>query len=93
MFYSRLTYDQSEGATSVYSLPDMKERTVLVDGVQQDVLHDGVEVGVGGDARGARREDRAALAVHSYGCVATFTQVVGWRRWRDRRTRWMRWWS
>jgi putative lipoic acid-binding regulatory protein len=74
--YSRLTYDQSEGATSVYSLPDMKERTVLVDGLSKTYCMTGWRLGwaVMPEALAARTE---LLAVHSYGCVATFTQEAG----------------
>lgn len=74
--YSRLTYDQSEGATSAYSLPDMKERTVLVDGFSKTYCMTGWRLGwaVMPEALAARTE---LLAVHSYGCVATFTQEAG----------------
>ena len=74
--YSRLTYDRTEGAVSIYSLPNMKERVLLVDGFSKTYCMTGWRLGwaVMPEAL-ARRTD--LLAVHSYGCVATFTQEAG----------------
>ena len=43
--------------------------------IQQDVLHDRMAIGMGGDALRARRVE--LLVVHSVGCTATFTQEAG----------------
>ena len=74
--YSRLTYDRAEGAVSIYSLPNMKERVVLVDGFSKTYCMTGWRLGwaVMPEALARRTE---LLAVHSYGCVATFTQEAG----------------
>jgi aspartate/methionine/tyrosine aminotransferase len=64
--YSRLTYDRAEGAVSIYSLPNMKERVVLVDGFSKTYCMTGWRLGwaVMPEALARRTE---LLAVHSYG--------------------------
>jgi aspartate/methionine/tyrosine aminotransferase len=75
--YSRLVYKDGGGdAPSVFSLPGMKERTVVVDGFSKTYCMTGWRLGWAVmPAALARRVE--LLMVHSVGCTATFTQAAG----------------
>ena len=72
--YSRL---QFEGKPfSIMSLPDMKERTILLDGFSKTFAMTGWRMGYG-----VMRPDLAAhitrLATNCHSCTASFTQIAG----------------
>jgi len=73
--YARLAY---EGAwvPSIFSLPGMVERTVIVDGFSKTYAMSGWRLGFGimPETLAERVE---LLLTHSLGCTATFTQVAG----------------
>ena len=78
--YSRLVYPAEDGtpgsAPSVFSIPGMRDRTVLVDGFSKTYCMTGWRLGwaVMPPALARRVE---LLVVHSVGCTATFTQEAG----------------
>jgi len=73
--YSRLTYDGVE-ARSCFSVERARERTILVDGFSKTYRMTGWRLGwCVMPAALARKVE--LLAVHSYGCVAAFTQEAG----------------
>jgi len=78
--YSRLVYPAEDGtpgsAPSVFSIPGMRDRTVLVDGFSKTYCMTGWRLGwaVMPSALARRVE---LLVVHSVGCTATFTQEAG----------------
>ena len=78
--YSRLVYPAEDGtpgsAPSVFSIPGMRDRTVLVDGCSKTYCMTGWRLGwaVMPPALARRVE---LLVVHSVGCTATFTQEAG----------------
>ena len=73
--YSRLIYDDTTFA-SIASLPDMKPRTILVDGFSKTYAMTGWRLGYG-----VMPKELAArvslLLTHSVGCTASFTQYAG----------------
>jgi len=73
--YSRLIYD---GATfaSIASLPDMKPRTILVDGFSKTYAMTGWRLGYGVMPK-ALAQRVSLLLTHSVGCTACFTQYAG----------------
>lgn len=78
--YSRLVYPAEDGtpgsAPSVFSIPGMRDRTVLVDGFSKTYCMTGWRLGWAVmPAALARRVE--LLVVHSVGCTATFTQEAG----------------
>ena len=73
--YSRLIYD-GLAYTSIASLPDMKARTILVDGFSKTYAMTGWRLGFGVMPRGLA-ERVSLLLTHSIGCTASFTQYAG----------------
>ena len=81
--YSRLVYADGDAdaakekkAFSAFSVPGARARTVLVDGFSKTYCMTGWRLGwVVMPAHLARKVE--LLAVHSYGCVAAFTQEAG----------------
>jgi aspartate aminotransferase len=72
--YSRLVYDGEH--VSIISLPDMLERTVLLDGFSKTYAMTGWRLGYGVmPAKAAEALGR--LLTNSVGCTATFTQYAG----------------
>ncbi len=73
--YTRIVYDGLE-APSIASLPDMKERTIIVDGFSKTYSMTGWRLGFGIMPRElAARVD--LLLTHSIGSTAHFTQFAG----------------
>jgi aspartate aminotransferase len=73
--YSRIVYEGQE-APSIAALPDMMERTIIVDGFSKTYAMTGWRLGFGiMPASLARKVD--LLLTHSVGCSAHFTQVAG----------------
>ncbi len=72
--YFRLVYEGR--APSVVSLPDMAERTILVDGFSKTYAMTGWRLGFG-IAPQPLAEKLNLLLTHSVGCTATFTQLAG----------------
>ena len=75
--YSRLVYPEGGGeAPSVFALPGMKERTILVDGFSKTYCMTGWRLGWAVMPVPLARKVEL-LIVHSVGCTATFTQAAG----------------
>ena len=83
--YSRLVYENSESddesdargkAFSAISVPGAKDRVVLVDGFSKTYCMTGWRLGWAVMPEQLARKVEL-LAVHSYGCVAAFTQEAG----------------
>jgi aspartate aminotransferase len=83
--YSRLVYENSESddesddsgkAFSAISVPGAKDRVVLVDGFSKTYCMTGWRLGWAVMPEHLARKVEL-LAVHSYGCVAAFTQEAG----------------
>jgi len=73
--YTRIVYDGLE-APSIASLPDMKKRTIIVDGFSKTYSMTGWRLGFGiMPAELAKRVD--LLLTHSVGSTAHFTQFAG----------------
>ncbi len=73
--YSRIHYLEDE-VPSIYSLPGMDARTILVDGFSKTYAMTGWRLGYGVmPPELARRV--MLLATHAYGCTAHFTQFAG----------------
>jgi aspartate aminotransferase len=73
--YARLVYDD-QGAPSIAALPDMAERTVIVDGFSKTYAMTGWRLGYAiMPIPLAKRVE--LLLTHSIGCTATFTQIAG----------------
>ena len=73
--YARIIYDGLR-APSIYSLPGMDERTIIVDGFSKTYAMTGWRLGYGVMPRElARRVE--LLFTHSVGCTAQFTQFAG----------------
>jgi aspartate/methionine/tyrosine aminotransferase len=73
--YTRIVYDGAE-APSIASLPDMKKRTIIVDGFSKTYSMTGWRLGFGiMPAELAKRVD--LLLTHSVGSTAHFTQYAG----------------
>jgi len=73
--YSRIHYLEHE-LPSIASLPDMVERTILVDGFSKTYAMTGWRLGYG--VMPVDLAQRVTLlATHAYGCTAHFTQYAG----------------
>jgi aspartate aminotransferase len=73
--YSRLTYDGIL-APSIAALPDMMERTIIVDGFSKTYAMTGWRLGYA--IMPEKLAERVSLLyTHSVGCTAAFTQVAG----------------
>jgi aspartate aminotransferase len=73
--YMRLVYDGLE-APSIASLPEMLDRTIIVDGFSKTYAMTGWRLGYGIMPRGLARVVELLLT-HSVGCTAQFVQVAG----------------
>ncbi len=73
--YSRLTYDDVT-AHSIAALPEMLERTIIVDGFSKTYSMTGWRLGYM-IAPPALAERLELLLTHAVGCTATFTQYAG----------------
>jgi aspartate/methionine/tyrosine aminotransferase len=73
--YSRLIYD-GIACTSIASLPEMKARTILVDGFSKTYAMTGWRLGYGIMPK-ELAERVSLLLTHSIGCTASFTQHAG----------------
>jgi|MDSY01.2.fsa_nt_gb aspartate/methionine/tyrosine aminotransferase len=73
--YSRLVYDNTK-AHSPFSIPKARSRVILVDGFSKTYCMTGWRLGWAVMPRHIARKVEL-LAVHSYGCVASFTQEAG----------------
>jgi aspartate/methionine/tyrosine aminotransferase len=72
--YSRLVY--GENAPSITVLPDIMERTILLDGFSKTYAMTGWRLGYG--IMPEALADKVSLLLnHSIGCTATFTQYAG----------------
>jgi aspartate aminotransferase len=73
--YARIAYDGLD-VPSIYALPGMQERTVIVDGFSKTYAMTGWRLGFGIMPEGlAQQVD--LLLTHSVGCTAHFTQLAG----------------
>jgi aspartate aminotransferase len=73
--YARIAYDGLD-VPSIYALPGMQERTVIVDGFSKTYAMTGWRLGFGIMPEGlAHQVD--LLLTHSVGCTAHFTQLAG----------------
>ncbi len=74
--YARIVYDGMEDAPSIYALPDMAERTVIMDGFSKTYAMTGWRLGYGiMPVELARRV--GLLLTHSVGSTAEFSQFAG----------------
>ncbi len=74
--YARIVYDGMEDAPSIYALPGMAERTVIMDGFSKTYAMTGWRLGYGiMPVELARRV--GLLLTHSVGSTAEFTQYAG----------------
>lgn len=73
--YARLAYEVG-GVPSIASLPDMLERTIIVDGFSKTYCMTGWRLGYA-IMPPALAERVELLLTHAVGCTATFTQVAG----------------
>lgn len=73
--YARLVYDY-QIAPSIAALPEMAERTVIVDGFSKTYAMTGWRLGYS-IMPIALAERVELLLTHSIGCTATFTQIAG----------------
>ena len=72
--YSQLTYDEPH--VSIATLPDMRERTIIVDGFSKTFAMTGWRLGFGVMNRELARY-LELLVVNSVSCTASFTQQAG----------------
>ncbi|MBT4309996.1 MAG: aminotransferase class I/II-fold pyridoxal phosphate-dependent enzyme, partial [Anaerolineae bacterium] len=74
--YARIVYDGMDDAPSIYALPDMAERTIIMDGFSKTYAMTGWRLGYG-----IMPEELAhrvgLLLTHSLGSTAEFTQYAG----------------
>lgn len=73
--YSRIAYDNVE-VPSIATLPDMMERTIIVDGFSKTYAMTGWRLGYGIMPKGLAQVVQLMLT-HSVGCTANFVQVAG----------------
>jgi aspartate/methionine/tyrosine aminotransferase len=73
--YSRIHYLEGH-LLSIFSLPGMAERTILVDGFSKTYAMTGWRLGYGVMPTELARQV-TLLATHAYGCTAHFTQYAG----------------
>ncbi len=74
--YARIVYDGMADAPSIYALPGMAERTVIMDGFSKTYAMTGWRLGYGiMPVEFARRV--GLLLTHSVGSTAEFTQYAG----------------
>jgi len=73
--YTRIVYDGLE-VPSIYSLPGMAERTIIMDGFSKTYAMTGWRLGYGIMPRELARRV-GLLLTHSVGCTAHFTQFAG----------------
>ena len=74
--YARIVYDGMEDAPSIYALPGMAERTIIMDGFSKTYAMTGWRLGYGiMPVELARRVE--LLLTHSVGSTAEFTQSAG----------------
>ena len=71
--YDRLVYDG--GVTSIASMPEMKDRTIILDGFSKTYAMTGWRLGYGIMHR-ELAERMELLAVNSFSCAAAFTQMA-----------------
>jgi aspartate/methionine/tyrosine aminotransferase len=72
--YSRISYEGN--VPTIAALPDMAERTIIVDGFSKTYAMTGWRLGYG-IMPAPLAEKMSYLLVHSVGCTATFTQYAG----------------
>lgn len=73
--YSRLIYT-SQSVKSIMTLPDMRKRTIIMDGFSKTYAMTGWRLGFG--IMPEHLAERVGLLLtHSVGCTATFTQLAG----------------
>lgn len=73
--YSEMLYRDNEHET-ILTFPDMKERTVMVDGFSKTYSMTGWRLGYAVMPKELARK-MSCLLTHSVGCTATFTQYAG----------------
>ena len=73
--YARIIYDGLQ-ASSIYALPGMAERTIIMDGFSKTYAMTGWRLGFGVMPRELAQRV-GLLLTHSVGCTAHFTQVAG----------------
>lgn len=73
--YTRLAYDQIE-VPSITSIPDMMDRTIIVDGFSKTYAMTGWRLGYGIMPENLAQVVQLLLT-HSVGCTAHFTQIAG----------------
>lgn len=73
--YTRIVYD-NEVAHSIAALPEMAERTIIMDGFSKTYAMTGWRLGYGIMPRGLA-EKVGLLLTHSVGSTAQFTQIAG----------------
>lgn len=74
--YARIVYDGMADAPSIYALPDMAERTVIMDGFSKTYAMTGWRLGYGIMPEELARRI-GLLMTHSVGSTAEFTQYAG----------------
>ncbi|HZU23519.1 MAG TPA: pyridoxal phosphate-dependent aminotransferase [Terriglobales bacterium] len=72
--YSRLIYEGTHA--SIFSLPEMRDRTILLDGFSKTYAMTGWRLGYGVMRRDLA-EHVARLAINCTSCTASFTQIAG----------------
>ncbi len=73
--YTRIVYDELD-VPSIYTLPGMAERTIIMDGFSKTYAMTGWRLGYGIMPK-ALAEKVSLLLTHSVGCTAQFTQIAG----------------
>ena len=74
--YARIVYDGMDDAPSIYALPDMAERTIIMDGFSKTYAMTGWRLGYGIMPKELARRV-GLLLTHSVGSTAEFTQYAG----------------
>jgi aspartate/methionine/tyrosine aminotransferase len=74
--YGRITYEASERAPSLAALPNVRERTIVVDGFSKAYAMTGWRLGFT-FVPTAMAERMATMAVNGHTCTATVTQRAG----------------
>ena len=74
--YARIVYDGMDDAPSIYALPDMAERTIIMDGFSKTYAMTGWRLGYGIMPKELARRV-GLLLTHSLGSTAEFTQYAG----------------
>ncbi|MBP0020039.1 MAG: pyridoxal phosphate-dependent aminotransferase [Cyanobacteria bacterium SBLK] len=72
--YSRLLYDASH--QSIISIPNMKERTILIDGYSKTYAMTGWRLGYGVAPKAIAKKIEQ-LTINSNSCTCAFTQIAG----------------